>query len=492
MRAKKLTATLLLLSMLTSLAACGDAATETTADTADTAAVTETERETTAEEARLATPDDLPDTKFDGDTFTVLCYDHTSWTMTVEEMTGDVVDDAIYNRNLNVSERFDVKLAFESIDSYGNASTTVRSTVQAGDDHYQIAAYHFIQMGRDLQSGVFLNLNDVPYINFDKPWWSDTTVEDMTYKGVTFLGFGFIGLSNVRSAYCLLYNKDLAAEYSLPNVYEYVNEGTWTKEKMKEQAAIVAADLNGDGTLDNTDRYGMAFDLNGACDQFFWFFGKKIYTRQDDGSYADTYYDEKLVNYMEWMNDFAFNGGYTYTEKSWSVAGPMFEANNTLMVVCGIGSGLSFRDSDIDYGIIPAPKWDEAQEDYVTVADGSSDAIAVLQTTQNLERAGIITEALTAGGWKLMVPAYFDIALKHKGTRDEESAAILDMIIENVIYDFGYVFGGESSSTNPGFWTHKMLQQKSADITSHYEKTRNAYESNMKGVIDYYEGYLDK
>ncbi len=489
MNVKKHIATLLLAAMLLSLTACGETATETTADTTDTTAA-ETTTETTAEEARLAMPDDLPEVQYDGAGFRVLCYDHTSWLMTVEELTGDVVDDAIYNRNMTVAERFDIDLTYESIDSYGNASTTVKSSVQAGDDNFQLAAYHFIQMGRDLQSGVFLNLNDVPHINFDKPWWSDTTVEDMTYKGVTFLGFGYLGLSNVNSAYCLFYNKDLAAEYTLENVYTLVDEGKWTKEKMREQATVVASDLNGDGAMDETDRYGLAYDINGACDQFLWFFGKKIYTRQPDGSYKDTYYDEKLVDYMEFMYELTCNGVYTYTERAWGVAGTMFPANNTLMVVQGIGGGLSYRDTDINYAIIPAPKWDEAQEGYITVADGSADAIAVLQTVQDLDRVGVIAEALTAEGWKVMLPAFFDTALKYKGARDEQSMAILDMIVASTIYDFGYVFGGESSATGAGFWTHKMMQSNSADITSYYEKNRNAYESNMAAAIAAYEDYL--
>ena len=489
MNTKRFLCALLAALMIAPLASCGNAAESTADETADTTAV-ETEKETTEEEARLATPDDLPEKDYKGEDFTVLCYGHTSWLMTTEELNGDVVNDAIYNRNNNVSERFNSNIIYDVAADYGTASSTVRNAVAAGDDYYQVAAYHFVQMGADLLTNVFMNLNDVPYINFEKPWWNDTTVNDMTYKGVTFIGVGYIGLSNVNSAYCLFYNKGLAEEYSLPDVYQIVNEGKWTKDKMKEYAEVVHQDVNGDGTKDTGDRYGMAFDINGACDQFLWFFGKKIYTAQEDGSYKDTYYDEKLVDLVTWLYDFAFNGNHTYTEASWGVAYNMFSQGNTLMVVQGIGGGLSYRDLDLDYAIIPAPKWDETQDKYITVSDGSAESIAVVTTVQDVERAGIITEALSAEGWKTMLPAFYDTALKYKGTRDEESVKILDMIVENVIFDFGYVFGGTSSSTGAGFWIHKIFQSGSPDITSFYESRRQAFEDNLNKVIVAYEEYL--
>lgn len=487
---KKWTALLLLCAMLTSLAACGETVPDTGENTTDTTAAETAAAETDPVDARLAIADDLPEKDYAGDRFAILNYGHTSWLMTVEELNGDVVNDAIYNRNADVSERFNVELVYETAADYGTASEMVRNSVTAGDDNYQLAAYHFIQMGKDLLSNTFLNLNDVPYINFEKPWWNNTTVNDLTYKGVTFIGIGNLGLSNTNSTYCLFYNKDLALEYGLEDVYTLVDEGKWTKDKMKEQASVAYKDVNGDGTKDTGDRYGMAFDLNGACDQFLWFFGKKIYTSQADGTYKDTYYDEKIVDIVNWLYDFSFTDNYTYTEASWNVSYPMFSAGNTLMVVQGIGGGLSYRDLDIDYAIIPAPKWDEAQEEYITVCDGSSDAIAVLQTVQDVEKAGILAEALSAEGWKTMLPAYYDTALKHKGTRDEKSVEILDMIVANCIYDFGYVFGGTSSSTGAGFWIHKIFQSGSPDITSFYESRKSAYTENLNSVITAYEEYL--
>ena len=487
---KKILALLLAAIMLASATACGETENETTntTDTTDVTPTGETE-EAETEDPRLAISDDLPDTKFGGKDFTIVCSDWNSHLMYVEEMTGDVVDDAIYNRNFNVSERFDVNLIYDSLADYMTVSSTLKNSVISGDDNYQIAAYHIIQMGADMQNGTFLNLNDVPHINFDKPWWNNTTVNDLTYKGVTFFGVGYLDLSSVSTAYAIFYNKDMADKYALEDIYPIVEEGKWTKDKMKEMASVIYTDVNGDGTKDIEDMYGMGFDLMGGCDQFLWFFGKQICTRQDDGSIADTYYDEKLVDFMNWMYDYSYNTQSVYTEAAWNITSPLFGNGRALMVIGGIGYGLGLRDSDIDYAILPPPKWDEKQEDYISVAEGNSNGIAVIQTVQDLEMVGTVTEALTAEGWKYMLPAYYDTALKFKGTRDQQSVEILDMIVANTIYDFGYIFCGDSSATNPGFWTHKVLKNASPDITSHYESNRKAYENNLNKVFDAFENY---
>ena len=62
------------------------------------------------------------------------------------------------------------------------------------------------------------------------------------------------------------------------------------------------------------------------------------------------------------------------------------------------------------------------------MVDGSHDILAVPITATNLERTGIITEALSAESYKRVIPAYYETALKTKYARDDESVQMLDMI----------------------------------------------------------------
>ena len=53
------------------------------------------------------------------------------------------------------------------------------------------------------------------------------------------------------SVYVLLFNRDLAAQLDLPDLYEQVTDGTWTLDSMMECARAALADTNGDRTRDS-------------------------------------------------------------------------------------------------------------------------------------------------------------------------------------------------------------------------------------------------
>ena len=133
---KKLTTILLLCAMLLSMAACSNEAKETTANetTADTTAVADnTETESETELTRENTPDDLPEKDFGGKTLTILAEESTHGYLQVEELTGDVTDDAIYSRNSKVSERFQAELHIVDGGNYEAVSKTVNDAIVAGE-----------------------------------------------------------------------------------------------------------------------------------------------------------------------------------------------------------------------------------------------------------------------------------------------------------------------------------------------------------------------
>ena len=479
----------LLAAMLTGmLASCGDAPAETEAAAEDTVAV-ETTVDTDSIEGRLAVSDNLPEKDFGGKNYTVIGYDMNIGYYIAEELTGDVVNDAIYNRNVGVAERFNVNVIYQDGGAYADTSATVKNSVVAGESVYDIVASHYIQMGIDALNNIYMDFNDVDYINFEQPWWLDSTTDLLTYKGVTFLAFGEMSLTNTNSASCMFFNKDMAKEYDLGNIYDLVFEGKWTKDKLAEYGSQVYKDTNGDGLKDREDIYGYVITLKSFGDVFT---GKPIMKKQADGSFVDNYYDEQLVSIVEWLYDLVYNQQFVYSENAWNVNFNMFLTGNTLTsdgLLLQTGWGL--RDSEIDYAIIPTPKWDENQEKYAVSVGGSADALAVLRTAGDLEKIGIVTEALCAESWKNVIPAYYDISLKYKGARDEESIKTLEIIMENRAYDFGVVYGGWSSAGGgANFWVQEVVGKGSTDITSYYQSKKNGWDNYMNSVYNAFEEYI--
>ena len=46
-------------------------------------------------------------------------------------------------------------------------------------------------------------------------------------------------------------------------------------------------------------------------------------------------------------------------------------------------------------------------------------------------------------------PAYYEIALKKKYSYDDESVKVLDMVVDNRVFDFGYVYDGWKGMSFP-------------------------------------------
>ncbi len=439
-------------------------------------------------EARLSVEDGLPDADYDGRAFHILGYDFTLSSIWTDELNGDVVNDALFNRQTKINDRFNVVLSVSGGQDYSGTSAAAKNSVTAGDDEFQLYCSHVVQMGIDVTSNIYRNLYEIPHLDFSRPWWSSEVEKNLTYRGRAFLAVGDFDLSAPHSTKCLFYDKGLAAEYGLDDIYSVVKSGEWTKDIFYTVTSVYE-DLNGDGLRDENDRYGFSLDQNGDANIWIYVFGKKVLEPQEDGSFANTYYDEKLVSIVEWAYDLQFNRPSTYSAASWSIGVDMITEQKTLIGMGGVRHALTYlRDSEIDYAIIPFPKWDVQQEGYYTYVDGSHDTQGVLLTIRDADFVGTITEALNAEGWKMVSPAYYDNALKYKGARDEQSIEMLDILLDGRIFDFGYVYGGFET---PASWLRRVINGGSADIASYVKRNEKVWNKTMDKVykaFDEYEG----
>ncbi len=165
----------------------------------------------------------------------------------------------------------------------------------------------------------------------------------------------------------------------------------------------------------------------------------------------------------------------------------MFAKGQTVLANGYISMSLThFRELEDTFGILPYPKWEEAQSDYITMSDGHHEAMSVPKTAQNLETIGIITEAMCAESYKTLVPAYYDVALKVKSTRDEQSIAMLDLIVDARVFDFGYVYDAWKGSS---FFLEQLVGASNSNFASFYAKKEKTVTKHYNKVIEYFENY---
>ncbi len=470
----------------------GDSAAETTqlpGTTESAAAVTEIE--TTEEDVRRAVSDEIPEMDFEGASFRSITQDSTVNDVWVEGETGDVLNDAIYYRNRAVEERFNVKIEEVLAVPYGDISKYVKKSVSAGEDAYDLVVGQMEQSGKDVLGGYFMNWYDLPYVNFTKPWYPATLVEEATINDKMYIIASDMSLSYIIYTYCIYYNKELAQAYDFPDVYALVSSGEWTLDKFYSLSKQVYEDADNSNDKSLGDKFGLYATLGGCAVSAYFYGIDQPYASIQNNAISMDVNSEKTVDALAIMRDNFFNYNQIWGETvntSGKVTADAFVTGNYVFTPCMIRYGLQeIRQSEFEWGILPYPKWDEAQENYYSAIDAGTSILTVPTTAQNTEMIGAVVEALSAESWKGVMPTFYDTVMDSKIANDEGTIQMLDTIFNSRVIDFAYLYDGWDG------WVFKMqkLLIGTEDLSSFYAKQEKAVSKHYQKVLDIFLNDLE-
>ncbi len=236
------------------LLACGD-------NTADPATETQTDTVTEAETADTGLKSNLPKVDYEGATINILtAAEQLRRYYTVENESGDVIDDAVFKRNQAISEDLNVNLNFMVFNGYtagmSTVATALRGSVMDGTGEFDLYTASSAYISGIILDNLFYNLTGLRYLDFEQPWWLSDVNEQLTIDGQLYLGAGTLGMQYLDDARCIYFNKKMADNLDIGDIYADVNAGKWTHELFTEYCKLANADLNGDGKQDGNDRYG--------------------------------------------------------------------------------------------------------------------------------------------------------------------------------------------------------------------------------------------
>ena len=96
-------------------------------------------------------------------------------------------------------------------------------------------------------------------------------------------------------------------------------------------------------------------------------------------------------------------------------------------------------DAKFGYGLMPYPKYDEAQENYVT-GDQRQAYFAALGYADK-ELVGAVLEAWSSECYRILQPEYFETTLKARYSADDDMTEMFDLIRETIKIDVSSYFG---------------------------------------------------
>ena len=448
------------------------------------------------EENHWISPDLALTDEFNGNTLTLLV--NREMDAGSEENSSDPLEDAIYRRNDKLEATYGIKITTLLETEYTEIGNKVNKDVSSGNGEYDIVYQHMVNSATNLAvNGMLIDLIDLPYVGFEKAWWDQDANEGFTIGEHRFLTVGDLLPSTLLYSACLVFNKNHFDDKSLDYPYDLARRGVWTLDELNALTKGQTQDLDGDGKIDyENDYYGMtSWHLAGPYN-FFFGSGATFFTKDSDNYPVYSVDQDRIQNiYDKVYTTFITNNSLYVTDIS-IAAEPykVFTDGRALFVSCSLttiaNTEYGFKDMTEEYGVLPQPKYDASQKDYMSFVNGAASVVVVPKslTEERLEYVGYMMEALASSSYYMVTDTLYDKVAKAKNVRDPESAEMVDIIIRNRVFDFGY-----SHFFSKGYPCATLFQScldaKSSSVASSIKKIReNVMNKDINKILEIYQG----
>lgn len=480
---KKRRLTLIFCGILIALSACAKEPQEETLTTVDQAE-TETRQALTEEDQIYQV---LPTGDFGGYEchFAQYIFDHlgnmSKYQITVDDIIGEVVNDALYNIARTVENRLNVHLKTDVYTNRQNMATTLTSSIMAGDDLCD--AFFCLDANQFFAQGSIINMSEISTMNFDNVWWNRNAIDSVRLTDDVYLGYGTLSTMQYANQVVTLFNKKIAADIDMEDPYTMVREGRWTLETMKTYISQAVKDVNGDGIMNaKNDIYGYS-----ACEpgMFKMLYGCNVslFDRTADGTISYGGVNEEFYTVFSKLSEVFSDKQSFYL--GWGTTGisqyHMMKTDQTLFADQLVLELEELRDMESDYGVLPSPKYDESQQEYYSYIYYDCAPLAIPITVDDPERTGTILENLCAETYRSVKDVYLDDLLNQKLLRDDESIEMMNMILTSkAVVDPCYIYNWGSVKEV----IISAMKRNSTDIVSKIEKIETKITQGITDMVE--------
>ncbi len=447
---KLLCALLASLMLVGTLASCGtveEPGAETNAQTQAGTVVEEETRESL----------DIPATRYDGKEICFLTRDESEWStleIFAENQTteSDNISNAVFERNDRILQNYGVTIT-ELKKTTGEHHSSLTNEIAGGNGDFQAVITNTSGSASFASNGFLWNLNadEIEHMDFTKSWWDTNMAEGMSIDGRLYFATGDLLTSDNDATFVIMFNKTLAKDYQdIPDLYALVENNEWTMDKLYEFEQLAVQDNNGDGKLDyDTDICGMAYT---ADVPYCILFGGGITLCTKDETDMPVYsLDVQRADDIAEMGKLIFSKDHTIDLNAVVNAGgvTMYDAG---VKTFGEGHALfmgevmqcvtRMRGCDVDFGILPYPKFNAQQANYASMMHFTASCVSIPKSVSgdDLVMVNSMIEAMAYHAVDTLTTQYYEINLKTKGAKDEQSGPMMDMILSNRVCDLSYYY----------------------------------------------------
>lgn len=444
--------------LLGTLASCGETQ-EPTDTSAGSSAGTSTDSAATEEETRESL--DLPDTRFDKQELTFLTRDESEWTtleIFAEELTSstDNINNAVYQRNLRILEDYGVTVKEFKVET-GTQIAEVQKETAGNSGDFQAIITNTSNSASLASNGHLWDLNSesIEYLHLSKSWWDQNMVNGMSINGRLFYATGDLLTADNDATFCLLFNKQIAKDNQLPDMYALVENKEWTMEKFYEVIQKGVKEMDGKPGL-SYDSDVAGFGYTGDNPYCLMFAGGITLCQKNADDYPEYKLDVERASNIADIGKKIFdkshaldmNAAVTGANTIMQVGQLCFGENHALFIGEVMQAVTRMRGYSVDFGILPYPMYDTKQDNYYSMMHLTASQVSIPKSVvdKTLTMTTSMIEAMAYHSVDTLTVQYYDINLKSKGAKDEQSAPMIDKILASRVCDLSYYFNWGSGA----------------------------------------------
>ncbi|MBQ8509029.1 MAG: extracellular solute-binding protein [Clostridia bacterium] len=401
------------------------------------------------------------------------------WSMhasiTREQQTGEVLDDAMYRRCTTLEDKLNITLNETRLGIGDDVANEARTVILAGDDAYDIMYISAPNMQEFSTQGYVHNLLDFEELQLDQPWWMESYNNANTSGGALYSAASYSQLMILDSIWCLYVNESMLEDLKLDAPYELVRSGKWTLDEFSKYIKA-AANLNGDDSYDwNTDGNAVYGASGGTFDKFYKGCGELL-VENVEGKLTLTAGSERFYNVFDKLVSTINQHDGTSTVGIGGNDGDpgnyigIFMDERSLFLLAEVCKTNLMRNEEYSFGIVPYPKYDELQERYYSTAFSHTPSLTIPVTVADPVRSAVVSDALAYLSWDIVLPVFRNVTLEQKNLRNEESIEMLDIIFDSVVPDVGTTVPAVNSMTSELTTMVYISETNTASILATYKE----------------------
>ena len=373
------------------------------------------------------------------------------------QLSLDIIEDVERTFNCNIT------VEFVSADKIFDSA---RPAIMGGDKYADLIGTTRWAYGQLLAGDLLADLNEIEDMDLTQDFYYKELSELMTFDGKTYAFSADFDERNYTQ-FVMYYNKRIWNELGLPDAYQLVRDGKWTWDKCLEYANKALRDYDGNGIVDSeSDRWGMAAPSGDLVNAMYASMEGTFFAKNQYGALKMVTTEAENAKKLDFIYDFFQKEKVLYKRDNEGYR-EIFEQGKSLFLSMINNPESGMRDMEDDWGILPMPKWNEAQENYANHVNHNSKIYAMTKTNKNTYEASIIIEALAR-----RYQSYEDMSMDEYETisfRSEEDTEMLEKYILNQTYNemFDNIRGVDTTFLKPYVVvTDAAIENKFSDINT--------------------------